>query len=246
MLAGFGVSFGLPEVHHALRFPLLKIACRVQLQSETIGRDSQLDNPQRTGRYHYNMATPNELYDLIENDDWTGVEGLLDQGLDLNAPFGIDNEYLPCTPLQQASGLGALKVIEGLIDRGADLNHSKTYGTPLYCAVSFDRYEASKLLLSKGASPNARGPSQVEGDGRWTPLICAVFRKQVPIVKTYCWVEELILAWSAAGGLVLSPAPPITKTSNWSNRSSKWGHPSPAMPCSAPWKGRMRNSSRCS
>jgi len=129
------------------------------------------------------MATSKELYLFIENDDWEGVKGLLDRGLDANAPFSIDNEYLPCTPLQQASGLGALRVIEGLIDRGADLKYSKTYGTPLYCAVSFDRCEAAKLLLSRGADPNARGPSQVEGDGKWTPLICAAFRKHVPMVN---------------------------------------------------------------
>ena len=66
------------------------------------------------------MATSKELNDFIAKDDWDGVKSLLDRGLAADAPFSIDDEHFPCTPLQQASGVGALRVIEGLIDRGAD------------------------------------------------------------------------------------------------------------------------------
>ena len=129
------------------------------------------------------MANAQEIHGLIKTDNWERLKTLLDEGLAVDALFSIDNEYAPCTPLQEASGLGALRVIEGLVSRGANLEHGKIYGTPLDCAVSFDKLEAAKLLLEKGANPNSRGSSEIEGDGKWTPLLRAVYRKNLDMVE---------------------------------------------------------------
>ncbi|SRR6266542_5426079 len=129
------------------------------------------------------MIPPKELIELIRNDDWKAVNRQLDEGMSVDVVMSMDNESLPCTPLQQAAGFGALRVIEGLIERGANLDYCKHYGSPLYCAVSFDRVHAARFLLERGSDPNVPGPSEIEGDGRWTPLLKAVFRKNLEIVE---------------------------------------------------------------
>src|SRR5262245_29282070 len=117
------------------------------------------------------MANSTELYHLLRNDDWEAIDKLLNRGMAVDGPIAIDDESLPSTPLQQAASLGVLRVIQGLVRRGARLDYSKTYGSPLYCAVAFGQIEAAKCLLENGADPNGTGPPEVEGDGRWTSLL---------------------------------------------------------------------------
>ena len=72
---------------------------------------------------------------------------LLQQGGSVNA------ESTPAggTPLLGAAITGQLACTKALLDIGADINHADANGhTALYCAVSKDRLEVVRLLLSRG------------------------------------------------------------------------------------------------
>src|SRR5687768_14068628 len=57
---------------------------------------------------------------------------------------------------------------------------SSIYGTPLHCAARFSRIAAAELLLRRAPNPNRQGPAEIDGDSKWTPLVCAVFKNDSP------------------------------------------------------------------
>ncbi|MBA4147412.1 MAG: hypothetical protein H0X66_04800 [Verrucomicrobia bacterium] len=137
-----------------------------------------------SGKYEISAADSGEVYEYIKGDEWQGLRALLlRRGFSVNCLISSNPDNYPHSLLQAASQLGSLDVIEGLISDGAELECSKHYGTPLNCAVAFDQFSAAELLLKLGANPNAIGPSEVDGDAKWTPLLRATFRRNRPLVE---------------------------------------------------------------
>jgi len=92
------------------------------------------------------------------------VRAMLDRGMtaDLRDDRGL-------TPLMWAARAGAIDAMAALIDGGADLNarDASSRWTPLLHAIHRQQPEAVRLLLDRGADPNAAAPR------RLTPLMMA-------------------------------------------------------------------------
>jgi len=81
------------------------------------------------------------------------AKSLIDQGAQVNTyvVYAI-NLGFNITPLQAATRLGHIQMINLLVDNGADVNQSNPDGnTPLHYAAAFS-YDATVLLLKRGAS----------------------------------------------------------------------------------------------
>ena len=83
------------------------------------------------------------------------VAWLLEAGADPNKYFSVDG--VPLTPLGAAAVEGNVCVLRSLVDAGARVNDvcGKMRATPLHICVKESHVEAARLLLSRGADPNA-------------------------------------------------------------------------------------------
>lgn len=130
------------------------------------------------------------------------IQLLLDRGADPNKvnPFG--------TPLSQAAWHDSLEAAELLIARGADVNIKDPFAgfTPLHWAAATEttRPNLVKLLLAKGADPNATGGEQIGAFGLTpqTPRLIAERRGRTAVV------EALV----AAGAKAPASIEPVTAT----------------------------------
>ena len=81
------------------------------------------------------------------------VRWLLDRGADVHARTTLGRTPL----LVAASTSGTATVVELLLDRGAGVNAADTAGiTPLVAAASVDDISVARLLLARGADPDAK------------------------------------------------------------------------------------------
>jgi ankyrin repeat protein len=101
-----------------------------------------------------NAALQKELFDAIENSDFSKIKDLVHFGADINQA-NEDGE----TPLARVCSnmeYKAMKdVIHYFISKGADVNKYETGGfTPLFNAILANRVEVVLLLLERGANPN--------------------------------------------------------------------------------------------
>jgi ankyrin repeat protein len=109
---------------------------------------------------------------------YSTAEALLRHGANPNA-----KNMHGSTALHQAASQGAIKVMELLLANRADVNAGNNDGyTPLHGAVSYGkndtRKSAVKILLERGANPNAK----TSRDGE-TPFHKAVSRGDIEIVR---------------------------------------------------------------
>ena len=84
------------------------------------------------------------------------IELLISAGVDVNAPTdGILNGFTPLASVVKKSE-NPFDLIGLLLKHGADIDAPSKHGlTPLHCAVLLQNLSLTKLLLSKGANPNA-------------------------------------------------------------------------------------------
>ncbi len=80
------------------------------------------------------------------------------------------------------------KIVNYLIEQGAEINHISSFETSLLInTIMNGRTQYSKLLLEKGADPNARGYDHTRGGFHihwdWTALMCAARIGDVELVK---------------------------------------------------------------
>jgi ankyrin repeat protein len=128
---------------------------------------------------------------------------LLERGADPNKPttFG--------TPLTQAAWHNSIEATQLLLDRGARVEGRDRFAdyTPLHWAASTDapRPQLVKLLLAKGADPNAAGGDPVDAflGVPQTPLMLAQKRGHTAIV------EALQAAGAKASGAAEALAQPV-------------------------------------
>lgn len=109
------------------------------------------------------MITDNDWESLVEYVDRDDVVGFSDSanalGITLSEILdGPPNSWM--TFLTFAAERGRVKMINYLIDLGADPNHltRSVSWSPLYFAVEAGCDEAVKVLLARGASPDACMP----------------------------------------------------------------------------------------
>jgi len=107
---------------------------------------------------------------------------LVDAGADVNAEGGLG------TPLSQAAWANRTAAARWLIEHGANVNqvsHLDGY-TPLHWAASTESSDAKlvKLLLKRGANPNAEGGMHIEAfmDVPQTPLMLARRRGETDVL----------------------------------------------------------------
>jgi ankyrin repeat protein len=106
------------------------------------------------------------------------VRLLLAHGADVHAKTQIG-----ATPLVvAASATGSEKVVRVLLDKGADSNAAENRGvTPLIAAAGVGNTAAAKLLLERGANPNAYAPGV--GQKTATPLLGAAHNGDVELTR---------------------------------------------------------------
>ena len=98
--------------------------------------------------------------------DFSQMEKLLKEGIDINAPV---REGLP--PLAEAAFLGDLAVVDFLLKNGAKVEGTSTKPhSPIFFAISKDNIKIVKRFLDLGISPNYAWPDRNSG----TLLIQAV------------------------------------------------------------------------
>ena len=120
-------------------------------------------------------AQGRDLHTVVEKEDVSRVQELLDEGIDPDIPD--PGTYHKLTPLHKAARLRNASIMRQLIEAGADVNapdfESKT---PLHHVLTSPLpkpYEdAVRLLFERGADPNV-----IDRTG-WTPLHHAVENKQ--------------------------------------------------------------------
>ncbi|MCG3178725.1 MAG: hypothetical protein BIFFINMI_01054 [Phycisphaerae bacterium] len=114
--------------------------------------DSPADQPASPPQPSPTAGAPGAVDAAGHSPQWTKVRAAIDGGADLNAP-----DDLGFAPADDAAMNGAADAIELLAERGADLNRgdAQTGWTPLHWAASRRDVAMVKLLLSKGAKPDA-------------------------------------------------------------------------------------------
>lgn len=133
---------------------------------------------------------PLQAKQMIENGD-----------VDINQVF--ENEpFKNCSPLQYATHLGNVHLVQLLLEHGADASPKHAMYEPLlYLACSRrgnNKYELCKLLLEKGADCNA----PVHG-GPLTPFLIAVEDESLELVKLFLNFGANIEAIDRNGNTVL-------------------------------------------
>lgn len=87
------------------------------------------------------------LHVAAQNGDTKQIVSLLDQGANINAPFGREN----ATALSVAARAGETDAVQILLERGADPNIGAPGLTPLDLARDYNRLDVLRLLLEHGA-----------------------------------------------------------------------------------------------
>ena len=95
-------------------------------------------------------------------------------GADVNAVDGCGD-----WPLKNAAANNDLRLVNWLLDHAAKLDLTSTGETTLHAAVRADAREVMKLLLERGANPNAQ---DVDG---WTPLFGASSREAIHLLLEF-------------------------------------------------------------
>jgi ankyrin repeat protein len=116
--------------------------------------------------------TPDELIQLIRNNDLTTLKARLAAGVDVNAHDSRDT-----TLLMYAAGFGSTDAVKLLLSAGANVNARNQFGSNalIYGA---NNYEKARLLVEKGADVNVKTKS-----GRTPLMIAASCNGCSPIVK---------------------------------------------------------------
>jgi hypothetical protein len=98
----------------------------------------------------------------IEQGNVAVVKTLVDQGANLRelADCGSGMSTIRTTPLECAVWFDRTEIIHLLIDKGADPSEQDYYGgsTPLSTAAAYGINRSAKVLLERGANPNAGKP----------------------------------------------------------------------------------------
>jgi len=110
---------------------------------------------------HYSKAPSavvhGDLFDAAKAGDIATIQGLLDQGANVNSTNKQGE-----TPLHAAASANQSQVAMLLIQKGANVNSTTTGGwTPLHTAARFGASQVVTLLIAKGANVSA-----VNADGR--------------------------------------------------------------------------------
>lgn len=115
------------------------------------------------------------MFVAIRNKKAAVVKLLLERGADKN---GKDS-FNELTPLMYAAAKGDTQTITVLLDSGASLTVRNRYGTDvLYMAILNNKFDAAKLLITKGANPN-----QTLGKQKRTMLMQAAFSGRTDAVR---------------------------------------------------------------
>ena len=112
------------------------------------------------------------LFEVIKNQDVTGVENLLKINVDLNT-----RDKTGFTPLHHAVYFEHLDVVKILVKNGANLEGTNLAESPLQIAIARQNHAISKYLLENGAKVNA------DNHGFYPPLMNAVQDGRVDLVK---------------------------------------------------------------
>jgi len=129
----------------------------------------------------------NELIRAIELQNETKVEKLLEQeDMDINQVGGVEfpaylilaDEFMRVNPLQHACWYGDYNIVEMLIEYGADEKLDEALNDAVDC---YDKEDCKivKLLLSKGANPNAQIEEQhiLISVAEWNVEDCADYQE---------------------------------------------------------------------
>ncbi len=112
------------------------------------------------------------------------VSWLLNQGADVRIRSGFGNTAL----ILAARTADSYRSIKALVDAGAEVDVTNVFGvTPLIAASAGGDPDTVRLLLRRGANPNAQPvPSEAGflfGGGR-SPLMWAAYRDNLPVMKS--------------------------------------------------------------
>ena len=147
---------------------------------------------------------PSPLADAVQHGDAQGVQALLKNKVDVNAP-----QPDGATALHWAAYRSDAESAAALIRAGADLNAKNRYGvTPLALAADQGSAALLDILLKAGAKPN--DPVNFVNSGE-TPLMHAARSSKVDAVKALVragadvnakenWNGQTALMWAAADG----------------------------------------------
>ena len=139
-----------------------------------------------------NGSNESPLHFAAKKGDVRIVKSLLDAGADTDAKVSRKGTPLHGTPLHVAASFNHVEVIKLLLQTGTDVdirsgnfrgntNFLTNNGyTPLHRAIDAGRFEAAECLIQAGADVNM---GETETEDRFTPLISAVEKRHLNIIK---------------------------------------------------------------
>lgn len=117
-----------------------------------------------------------DFIDAITNGDIGLVTGMLDAGMDANAPL---HDFDDIRPIHVAAGGATPQIVELLIERGADPAHveDRSKHTPLHDACRNGKTENAAILLRHNV------PLDFQGNSKLAPLHLAAANGHTEICK---------------------------------------------------------------